>query len=167
MPKGFTKEEHRLMNVHKKATTPTGFYIGVAAVVSIAPVLLFSRIMVMDLVSNVLLFAVFAAVATAALTFAYQNTARKSKDDFAQKRREAVRAVVEAEVKESKSGKKSKDDLDTLVVERQSQVSENEAKLYSISFVNACKSSAYFDDGSACYAGLSFLTNVDHSIQRF
>ena len=45
--------------------------------------MLFSRIMVLDLFSNGILFLVFAAIATAALTFAYQNTARKSKDEYA------------------------------------------------------------------------------------
>jgi hypothetical protein len=93
----FTAEERRLMNIHK-ASTPTSFYVTAAAVVSLIPIcklrwhckpgllwltcasVLFCRIMVLDLFSNGILFLVFAAIATVALTFAYQNTARKSKD---------------------------------------------------------------------------------------
>eukprot|EP00045_Choanoeca_perplexa_P002447 m.24539 g.24539 ORF g.24539 m.24539 type:complete len:183 (-) comp11524_c0_seq1:707-1255(-) len=138
MPRAkFSADERRLMNIHK-ASTPTSTYLAAAAVVSLIPILLFSRIMVLDLISNSILFVVFAAIATAALTFAYQNTARKCKDEFARKTGAAVRAVASAEYAEAKKANNKPDvDLDTFVVERQSEVSENESCFYAICYINA------------------------------
>ncbi|EDQ87256.1 uncharacterized protein MONBRDRAFT_38041 [Monosiga brevicollis MX1] len=132
----FTQEELELMNT-QKYTTPSAVYMTWAAISSTLPALLFSTVMVMNPVDNIIVFVAFAAVAAAALFFAYQNTSRKIRDGLAAKHSEEVRAMVTENYKSMDKKQKEGVHLDSLVVEKQSELSEKESCFLSLSYNNA------------------------------
>ncbi|BHF71343.1 SWI/SNF and RSC complex subunit Ssr3 [Sparganum proliferum] len=132
-----TKEDELLLEQYGRTASAKSnkLIYGNALLVSLTPIWLYWRIHEMDLIPNLILFAIFTAVSTYLISLAYTNSKGPLMERIAVIRTDAITQEVTKKVgNDKKVSKKEKDDM---IRQKTKDVADYESTTFSIFYINA------------------------------